>query len=226
MIAIISLLMILYLSLLVNRLATIALTHTGMSDESARLQARSALSGCGFTTSESENMVIHPVRRRILLMMMLFGNVGVIATLASVILGFINNAAAYDNIRVKLAILIPGLILLWMMSNSKRFADLISSLFKRLLNASPDFQINDYIHLYHLDQEHKLAEIYIAVNHPCCNEPAALVAAHGLMLLGIRSSTGGYLSNPPPETIINENSCLIVYGHDRQIAELSPPDAI
>jgi len=33
-------------------LPTVALTHTGLSRESARFQARSAFTGAGFTTSE------------------------------------------------------------------------------------------------------------------------------------------------------------------------------
>lgn len=52
MFAIASLLVVLVLSLLVTRIATVALTHTGLSREVARFQARSAFSGVGFTTSE------------------------------------------------------------------------------------------------------------------------------------------------------------------------------
>ena len=54
---------VLSLSLFVTQLATIALTYTGLSLEAARFQARSAFTGTGFTTSEAENVVDHPVRR-------------------------------------------------------------------------------------------------------------------------------------------------------------------
>ena len=67
MIAIFSLLLVLVLSLLITRIATIALTYTGLSRQSAKFQARSAFTGVGFTTSESEKVVNHPVRRRVLL---------------------------------------------------------------------------------------------------------------------------------------------------------------
>jgi len=78
MIAIISLLMVLVFSLLITRIATIALTYTGLSRQSAKFQARSAFTEVGFTTSESEKVVNHPVRRRILLLMMLIGNAGIV----------------------------------------------------------------------------------------------------------------------------------------------------
>ena len=62
MLSIISLLVVLTLSIVVTRVATVALTYTGLSRESARFQARSAFTGVGFTTSESEKAVkeAHP----------------------------------------------------------------------------------------------------------------------------------------------------------------------
>jgi Trk-type K+ transport system membrane component len=65
MIAIATLLAVLFLSLIVVRVAAEALVLTGISRESASFQARSAWTGTGFTTSESEQIVNHPVRRRI-----------------------------------------------------------------------------------------------------------------------------------------------------------------
>jgi len=65
-----ALLTVLALSLLITRLATVALTHTGMSTQAARFQARSAFTGTGLTTSEAEQVVRHPVRRRIVMTLM------------------------------------------------------------------------------------------------------------------------------------------------------------
>ena len=64
--AIITFSIIILLGLLINRIATAALMSTGMSKEMARFQARSAFSTVGFTTTESESVVNHPVRRRII----------------------------------------------------------------------------------------------------------------------------------------------------------------
>jgi len=60
MVSIISLVIILVVSILVTRIATIALTHTGMSRQTAKFQARSAFTGVGVKTSESEKIVNHP----------------------------------------------------------------------------------------------------------------------------------------------------------------------
>jgi hypothetical protein len=87
--AIITLLAIVTLSLLVNRIATVALVFTGVSKDLARFQARSAFTGSGFTTSESEMMMQHPVRRRIVMILMFAGSVGFVTILASGITGFV-----------------------------------------------------------------------------------------------------------------------------------------
>lgn len=76
MVPLYSLIIIITLSILVNRVATIALMHTGLSKEVAKFQARSALTGVGFTTTESENIVQQPVRRRILFPLMLSATPG------------------------------------------------------------------------------------------------------------------------------------------------------
>lgn len=89
MIAIIFLLPIITVSVLVTRLASIALTHTGLSHESARFQARSAFTRLGFTTSESERVVSHPVRRRVVMLLMLLGNAGIVTAMSSLILAFV-----------------------------------------------------------------------------------------------------------------------------------------
>ena len=60
LIAILTLFIIIFMSLLVMRIATMALMLTGLSRESARFQARSAYTGVGFTTTESESIAGHP----------------------------------------------------------------------------------------------------------------------------------------------------------------------
>ena len=76
MAGVITVILILVFSILITRVASIALTHTGLSRESSKFQARSAFTGVGFTTNESEKVVNHPVRRRILLLLMIPGKSG------------------------------------------------------------------------------------------------------------------------------------------------------
>src|SRR3954452_25540852 len=84
--AFIAVLITIAVSLLITRIGTTALVHTGLSREVARFQARSAFFGVGFTTTEAESVVNHPVRRRIVLWLVLLGNAGIVTVLASVVL--------------------------------------------------------------------------------------------------------------------------------------------
>ena len=65
MLAAVSLFVIITLSALVTKVAAIALMHTGLSTEIAKFQARSAYTGSGYTSQESEKLMNHPVRRKI-----------------------------------------------------------------------------------------------------------------------------------------------------------------
>ena len=88
MVALITVLGVVAVSLLVTRIATVVLATTGMSRENARFQARSALSGAGFTTCASEAVVRHPVRRRVIFTLMLLGSGGMVTALASLVISF------------------------------------------------------------------------------------------------------------------------------------------
>ncbi len=82
-IAIVSLLIVIAISMFITRLAAMALTLTGMSHESATFQARSALTGVGFTTKEAEAAVNHPVRRRIIMWLMMTGSISIPTVIAA-----------------------------------------------------------------------------------------------------------------------------------------------
>lgn len=83
MVAIVTVLLVITLSLVVTKIASIILTFTGISRDAARFQARSAFTGTGFTTSEAEMVIDHPVRRRVVMLLMLLGNAGLITIIAS-----------------------------------------------------------------------------------------------------------------------------------------------
>ncbi|HEY9418480.1 MAG TPA: hypothetical protein VIQ30_27270 [Pseudonocardia sp.] len=81
-----TLLVVVALSLVVTRVGTVALTLTGLSCQAARFQSRSAFTGSGFTTAESKMVVDHPVRRRIVMRLMLLGNAGLVSSVGTLML--------------------------------------------------------------------------------------------------------------------------------------------
>ena len=69
-------------SLLLTRMAMTALTATRHVAAVGPFQARSASTSVGFTTTESEVVVAHPTRRRIIMALMLLGSVGLATSVA------------------------------------------------------------------------------------------------------------------------------------------------
>lgn len=97
LLGIIAFFVVLSLSLIITRIATIALALTGLSEEAARFQARSAFTGTGFTTSEAEKVVNHPVRRRIIILLMVARSAGLVSIVISLVLSFGGSGAEQER---------------------------------------------------------------------------------------------------------------------------------
>jgi Trk-type K+ transport system membrane component len=74
-------LLVIFLSLLIVRAASVALVLTGLDQRRAWFQALSAFTGTGFTTREAESVVNHMARRRIISALMLLGNAGIVTVI-------------------------------------------------------------------------------------------------------------------------------------------------
>ena len=114
MATVLSLLGVLVISLPVNRVGANALRLTWMSRESAEFQARSACTGVGFTTYESEDILNQPVRRRILIYLMLLSNLGVGAVVATLTLSLTQATTLLGFCTAAI-----GILGVWMLARSK-----------------------------------------------------------------------------------------------------------
>jgi hypothetical protein len=70
-------------SFIVVRIGAIAFQLTGLEWSLAKFQALSCFSGTGFTTREAELIVGHPRRRKIASILMVLGNAGLVALIAT-----------------------------------------------------------------------------------------------------------------------------------------------
>lgn len=221
MVAIISLLLVVFLSILVTRIATIALTHTGLTRQSARFQARSAFSGAGFTTNESEMVVSHPVRRRIVMFLILIGNAGIVAAISSLILTFVQKGDT-TTLTLRIIILVSGILVLWLLASSKWVDRQLSRMVDTLLKRYTSLDVRDYASLLHLTGEYRLAELRIQKNDWIAGRKISesRLRSEGINLLGIKKPDGTYIGNPTPDTRLEYKDILILYGRIEAIEEL------
>lgn len=67
------------ISFVVVRVGAVALELTGIPWDQAKFQALSSFTNTGFTTREAEEITRHPVRRRIVSILIVLGNAGLVA---------------------------------------------------------------------------------------------------------------------------------------------------
>ncbi|MFB0517367.1 MAG: TrkA C-terminal domain-containing protein [Candidatus Neomarinimicrobiota bacterium] len=213
MIAIITLLLVLTLSFLITRIATNALVHTGLSIESARFQARSAFTGSGFTTTESELVVNHPVRRRIVMWLMLLGNAGIVTVISTLILTFVNQGES-GHFSLKIILLIAGVTGLWFITRSAWVNRHLSQLIDGFLARYTDLDVRDYASLMHLAGEYSLVEMEVEPGDWIEGKTLAEsdLRHEGIIVLGIKRLDGTYLGAPKGDSLIHEKDLLIIYG--------------
>jgi len=221
MIAIISLLLIVLLSIIVTRVASIALTHTGISREAARFQARSAFTGSGFTTNESEMVVNHPIRRRIVLILMLLGNAGIVTAVSSLILTFVHTGEG-SSLTLRIIVLVTGLLILWSLAYSKWVDRKLSAVIDKTLKRFTRLDIVDYASLLHLGGDYRLAEIKIEADDWLSGKTLqeSRLSDEGILILGIKKPNGSYIGTPTGNMNISPDDILIAYGRIGLIQEL------
>ena len=221
MVGVVSLLAIVTLSIVITRVATVMLTATGLSRDVARFQARSAFSGAGFTTSESESVVNHPVRRRIVLQLMLLGAAGVVTSLTSLLLSLTD--ATGQQTANRLLVLLGGLVALRLLAGSRVVDRLLTRLTEWALRRFTALNVRDYDKLLHISDDFTVAEIEPDEGSWLSGRrlEELRLRDEGVMVLGVYREDGSYLGIPAGSTTVRAGDRLVAYGEDAAIPELS-----
>lgn len=223
MTALISLLSVIIVSILITRVATVALVQTGLSLDAARFQARSAFTGSGFTTRESESVVDHPARRRIIMLLMLLGNAGIVAVISSLVLTFVEAGDGGQPNWVKALILIAGLLALVWFARSRWVDGGLRRIIGRILDRFTELEVRDYSQLLRLVDEYEVAELKVGEDHWLSGKKLSgtRLRKEGISLLGIARPGEGYIGVPRKSVTIEPRDVVILYGHGEALKKLS-----
>lgn len=225
MLAVASVFIVACVSLLITRVATLALVLTGMSQEAARFQARSALSGTGFTTSEAEGVVNHPVRRKVMMLLMLVGGFGLVTTVATLIIGFAGVSGTQALAR--LAVLLAALVALLAVSRTRAFNRALNPLLSRIVNRYTDLEAKDYAELLHLGGEWGVGHVAVREGDWLASGCLADLdlRAEGVAVLGIEQADGSYVGAPHLDRRLEPGDVLVLYGVRERLGELDTRQA-
>lgn len=221
MIAIVSLFVVVVLSLVVTRVGAVALRLTGMSQDAARFQARSALTGSGFTTSESEQIVTHPLRRKIIGILMLLGNIGLVAASGTLIVSLVGIEGGEGSV-TKLLVLLFGLVVLYFVATSTLVDRIMCSVISRALRRYTELETRDFSTLLHLHGDYQIAEIKARAEDQMTGMSLAEAGlkSKGVLVLGIVDPPGKYIGAPGAEHVIGAGQTLVIYGLPESVRQL------
>lgn len=213
MIPIASLLVVLTLSVLMTRVGAVALMHTGLSAEAAKFQARSAFTGVGYTTSESEKTVNHPVRRKIIFLLMFLGNVGIVTAVSSLVLGFVDGSQTQW---LKVGFLVLGLALLWSAARSRWLDRRLRRVIRWALRRYTRLDTHDLLNLLKLQGDYGVTELVVKQGDWLADRRLddLDLTEEGIVVLGIARQDGTYIGAPDGETLVVVGDRLILYGRD------------
>ena len=201
--------------MIIIRIGTVALQMTGLSREVAAFQAQSAFSGVGFTTSESEYVVSHPVRRRIIRLLMLLGSAGITSAMASLILTYIGQTTSqmiWNTVWILL-----GLLGLYLFSRSKLVDKTMSRIIAWALSRWTSIKIMDYEQVLGLSRGYSIS--ILRVRPGSWLEGRSLselkLDEEGVLVLGVfRETKKGeiYIGAPKGNLVLRAGDRLICYG--------------
>jgi hypothetical protein len=226
-IGIIAALTVLGISLVITRIATTALSLTGLSWEAARFQARSAFTGTGFTTNESEKIVSHPLRRKIIMWLMIARSAGFLSIIISLILSFGSTADDSTTRLLKLAWLIAGIGLLWILANSDYLELWMRGMIKKGLQKWTDLELHDYTELLKLTDDYTVRELEVEKDDWLAKKSLkkCRLRDEGILVLGIYRTDGSYVGAPATDTKMYPGDIVVVYGRSKALYDLDKRQA-
>ncbi len=224
MIAALSLLIIITLSVIIVRIGAIALELTGLPTEVASFQAQSAFSGVGFTTEESEMIVTHPARRKIIRIIILLGSAGISSSIATLILTFINTSKS--NLILRGFVLILGLLTIYLFARSKYIYRIMKRIITKALERWTTLRVCDYEQILGLSKGYTVSRIKVRPDSWMVGRPLKelQLESEGILILSIYRKVEGeerFIGVPTGDTVILEGDELILYSREEVGKSLS-----
>ena len=213
------LLIAILVSFIVVRIGGFALQLTGIEPEVARFQALSAFSGTGFTTREAERVVGHRTRRRIVTILIILGNAGMVTVIATLVASF-TQVSGYMWFFIRLAIIVGGIFGLYQLfirSNvGQRILDRLQRpVMSRILREAPAIE-----EIFHVEKDWAISLVMIKGSSKSIGLSVAdITAERDIEILGI-DRAGTYLARPNWDEKIVEGDRLLVYANRKSVKQI------
>ena len=213
------LLIAILVSFIIVRIGGFALQLTGIEPDVARFQALSAFSGTGFTTREAERVVGHRTRRRIVTILIILGNAGLVTIIATLVASF-TQVSDYTWFFIRLVIIIGGIFGLYQLiirSNvGQRILDRLQRpLMNRILRGAPAVE-----EIFHVEKDWAISLVMIKGSSKSIGQSVADITAEGDVEILSIDRAGTYLTRPNWDEKIVEGDRLLVYANRKSVKRI------
>lgn len=210
---------------LLVRIGAIALMMTGLPRETATFQAISAFFGVGFTTQESELIVGHGVRRKIVQHLIVAGNLGITSALATFIVALFSGGqegAGEGGAVGTLALGVGGVVLLFGILSVRPVRLATEWVIRKSLKGAGVIRPMDYDLLLRVVHGYVLSELPVTEQSPLANKTLtdSGLGQLGVLVLGISRHDGSYVGAPAGRDVVEPGDQLIVYGREEDLQGL------
>lgn len=203
------------------RIGAAAFEVTGIPWEHAKFQALSAFTNSGFTTKESEQIVDHPLRRKIASYLIILGNAGIVTVVGSFASAFVGTDLKGAIINV--LIIAAGLIALtWVMRRQgigKRLRFELSRVMMKRFNVTPTAEA-----MLRFDRGYMISRQRLAADSPVVGQRLAdlRLPAERITVLAIERGER-YIAIPTGDDVLEIGDALVLYGDEEKIGMAFKP---
>lgn len=203
------------------RLGATALEITGMPWEHAKFQALSAFTTTGFTTKESQMVVDHPVRRKIVSYLIILGNAGLVTVVGSFASAFVGTDIVSALINV-LIIALSLVALTWLMRRQgigKRLRFELSRVMMKRFNVTPTPDA-----MLRFDRGYMISRQRLGSDSPVVGKCLAdlRLPAERITVLAIERGDN-YIAVPSGDDVLEAGDAVVVYGDEERITSTFKP---
>lgn len=161
---IVLIIVVVFVSVVIRKVAAVALQLTGLDKPTANFQALSALTGTGFTTREAELVTNNPMRRKIISVLMITGNAGMVVVVAGLVSSFLAVTSFWAILWF--VALILALYVIFRIATQTRIARLLSKKIEEKLRERFKLQKRAIGRVLDLGEDFGIAEITLHGGSP------------------------------------------------------------